>query len=128
MTQILVVDPAIGNQSIDPSAPCFVPLEAEIPTLPYLQDRNGAGQDKVIFPTNSVGGTWKISSITGLEADGDAVPVGIDADFVRYRIAFTPDANYVLPSNVTWDRTVDGKAVWLFYADNKGHVDTAFAG
>lgn len=82
------------------------------PAAPTLDDQPGTKNDKPLFPVG-VNGSYKVSSITDM---GDGT--------TRFRLAFTPDAGWKLAATGSWDRVVDGKAVWLLYADR---ADTSAA-
>ncbi|WP_418274986.1 LPXTG cell wall anchor domain-containing protein [Isoptericola jiangsuensis] len=107
-------DTATYAFTIEPAADCWEAVEVEMTGEPTVVDLCGTADDDVSFGT-AVGGTWKLGSRTAL---GDGT--------TRWRVVLTPDAGYALPAQGSWDKVVEGKAVWLLTTDDRACV-TALA-
>ncbi|WP_278236373.1 LPXTG cell wall anchor domain-containing protein [Isoptericola sp. AK164] len=81
------------------------------PPAPEYVDQCGTESDDVLLPEDSLEGSWKLGSKVDM---GDGT--------TRWRVVFTPAEGYVLADEGTWDKVVDGKAVWLFFTDNRDCV------
>jgi LPXTG-motif cell wall-anchored protein len=107
-------DTATYAFTIAPADDCWESVDVEMTGEPSVVDLCGTTDDEVTYGT-AVGGTWKTASKSALD-DGTT----------RWRVVLTPAAGYELPATGSWDKVVDGKAVWLLTTDDRECV-TALA-
>lgn len=94
-------------QGVEDNADCPpAPPGRSVAATPTAVDFCGFDKDGVNYGASQFG-TWKIAS---------RVDMGNGTD--RWRVVFTPNPGYLLPETGSWDKIVDGKAVWLLYVPN----------